>query len=181
MIYTIQFIKKAREMRLAGASLSEISRETSVSKGTLSSWLKDISLNKAQQEAIIDRSKNRMSRGRLNSQITRKSKRIHRENSIYTQAEKEIVEYIKDPFFNYGLALYILGGSKNGNAVQFTSSNNQIIKVMIKWIERYLGVDSELIKQREYGSYRRIEISRIDVLRRVLSWQKLIIKYYDNL
>ncbi len=181
MVYTIQFIKKAREMRLSGASLSEISRETGIAKSTLSNWLKDIRLTKAQQGDIVEKNKNKMSKGRLNSLITRKSKRIHRENSIYTQAEKEIVEYMKDPFFNYGLALYTLGGSKNGNAVQFTSSNNQIIKVMIKWIERYLGVDGELIKQREYGSHRRIEISRIDVLRRVLSWQKLIIKYYDNL
>ena len=181
MVYTIQSIKKAREMRLSGASLSEISKEISISKSTLSSWLKDIRLTKAQQGDIVERNKNKMSRGRLNSLIVRKSKRIHKENSIYNQAEKEIIEYIKDPFFNYGLALYVLGGAKSGNAFQFTSSNSQTIKIMIKWINKYLVVEEALIKQRTYGKHIRIEISRIDVLRRVLSWQKLIIKYYDNL
>jgi len=181
MVYSIQFIKKAREMRLSGASLSDISRETHVSKGTLSSWLKDISLNMAQQEAISERSKNRMSRGRLNSLIARKSKRIYTENMIYNQAQKDIVEYSKDPFFTYGLALYSLGGAKTGNAFQFSTSNSEVLLVMSKWITRYIGIDSSLIKQREYKGYKRIEISRIDVLKKVIAWQKLIIKYYDSL
>lgn len=181
MIYTIQFIKKAREMRLSGASLSEISKEIGISRSTLSSWLKDIRLTKAQQGDIVERNRGRVSRGRLNSLIVRKSKRIHKENSIYSEAEKEIVEYSKDPFFNYGLALYLLGGAKNGNAFQFTSSNSQTIKIMIRWMHKYLVIDESLIKHRRYGKQMRIEISRVDVLRRVLSWQKLIIKYYDNL
>jgi len=181
MVYNVQYVKRAREMRLSGASLSEISRETHVSKGTLSSWLKDISLNKAQQEAIIDRSKNKMSRGRLNSLIARKSKRIYTENVIYNQAQNDIVEYSRDPFFTYGLALYSLGGAKTGNAFQFSSSSPEVIMIMSKWINKYIGCDKGLIKQRDYKGYKRIEISRVDVLKKIIAWQKLIFKYYDNL
>lgn len=179
MISSIQNVKKARELRLEGKSLSEISEKLSVSISTLSAWLKDITLNEAQQDALRARVKNKISKGRMNALISLKSARIFKEKSIYEQAEKEFERLHKDPFFMLGLALYWSSGAKKG-CFQFSSSDQGMNFIMMDWIKKYLNPDENLVKQRNYNGYRRIDITRIDVLRRVIAWQKLLIQYYGK-
>ncbi len=181
MTYSIQNVKKAREMRISGGTLSEISKEIKISKSTLSYWLKDIILNKEQQSEVAHRIKNKMSRGRLNSSIILRAKRMFKEKKIYEDAEKEFKHLNADSFFMNGLGLYLMSGTKKGSSFQFSSSDPLIISFMTKWAKKYLGVDQVLIKKRNYDGYLRIDISRVDVLRRVIAWQKLLIKYYGSL
>ncbi len=181
MTYSVQNIKKAREMRLSGNTLSEISKEMCISKSTLSNWLSDITLTKEQLVGVASRIKTKMSRGRLNSSILLRARRMFKEKKVYEDAEREFKHLSVDPFFTTGLSMYLMGGTKKGTSFQFSNSDPFIVEIMIKWINKFLDVDHVLIKRRNYNGYLRIDISRVDILRRVVAWQKLLIKYYGNL
>jgi hypothetical protein len=58
--------------------------------------------------------------------------------------------------------------------------NKVMIDVILMWIKKYIKIDDNIIKKRKYGSMTRIEISGIDVLRKIMAWQKLLIQYYDK-
>lgn len=166
-------------MRLSGASLSEISREFNIPVSTLSLWFRDITLNPDQKEGIEKRVKPRVARGRMNSLISIKSKRIYEEKTIYEGSQKDFVELAKDPLFILGLSLYWTHGAKKGS-FQFTSSNPLMISVIKIWIDKYLNTDNSLIKTRQYSGYTRLYFGGINTLRRVIAWQKLLIQYYVN-
>ena len=180
MVYDIQKVKKAREMRLSGLSLSEIKRETSVPVSTLSTWFRDITLTKQQADEMNTRVSKRGSRGRLNSLISVKSKRVFIEKTIIDEANREFKELATQPLFICGLSLYWSSGAKRGSAFQFSSSDINMINIMIMWLNRYIKVDDDVIKIRNYDKYSRIDVCRINVLRKVIAWQKLLIKYYDD-
>ena len=180
MISNIQRVKKARELRLSGRSYSEIQKELNVSLGTVSNWVGDIVLNDEQLLALKNRIAPKISRGRLNASIMRKSSRVFKEKKIYDEAEKEFGHLIKDPFFVFGLSLYINKGSKKSGYFQFINSNTEILDLMNKWIVKYLKIDENLIKQVKYSNYPGVIITRINVIRKVIAWQKLLIKYYSD-
>ncbi len=177
MITNIQKLKKAREMRLSGSSLSEISKEIHISRSSLSIWLKDIVLTELQINEMKKRVSGRMSRGRLNASIKIRSKRVYQEKKIYDQAKREFVHLSEDPVFMSGLTMYQLNGTKQGTSFQFACSDQNIVNFMIFWVKRYLKIEEILIKKRNYGGYLRLDISRVEILRRVLSWQKLLVQY----
>ncbi len=179
MKYHIQDIKKAREMRLSGSSLSEIKKETNIPISTLSNWFKDITLSSEQISGLNERIKPRIVRGRMNSSIKLRSSRMYKEKSIYEEAEREFGMLSKDPFFIFGLALYWSHGSKKGS-FQFTSSNPLMISIISSWIGKYLKIDISLIKTRKYSGYTRVYVRDINILRRVIAWQKLLIQYYKE-
>lgn len=181
MISNIQNIKKARELRMEGKSLSEISKETSISKSTLSYWLKDMRLNDQQLSDLKNRTKIKMSKGRMNALIYHRTTRIFKEKTIYEAAEKEFKFLRKEPLFVLGMALYWSRGSKKSGHFQFSSTDREMITLMNRWIKFCLKIEDDLVKQRNYGNLFRIEITRIDVLRKMMAWQKLLIKYYASI
>jgi hypothetical protein len=180
MISSIQKVKKARELRLFGKSLSEISSELNIPVSTLSFWLKDIRLSEKQIYDLKMRVNSRVSRGRLNASIIHKSVRIFKEKKIFDEASKEFPKLIKEPLFILGLSIYWAKGSMKGECFQFSSMNKVMIDVILMWIKKYIKIDDNIIKKRKYGSMTRIEISGIDVLRKIMAWQKLLIQYYDK-
>ncbi|MDQ5892993.1 MAG: hypothetical protein QG640_3 [Patescibacteria group bacterium] len=180
MISNIQKLKIARELRLGGKSLGEISHETNIPRSTLSYWLRDIVLNEKQRIELKNRVKPKMGRGRLNAVISLRSNRIFKENKAFEEAKREFIHLRKDPVFIFGLTLYLSHGTKKGSSFQFSSSDSTTISLMKSWIKKYLKVEDVLIKQRNYGSHKRIDIMRIDVLRKVIAWQKQLIQYYGT-
>ncbi len=180
MISGIQKLKKARELRLEGKSLGEIARETNIPRSTLSYWLKDITLTEKQQADLRNRVKPKMGRGRLNSVISLRSARIFKENKAFEDAKREFARLRKDPAFIFGLTLYLSHGTKKGTSFQFSNSDSTTISIMKAWAKKYLKVEDGLIKQRNYGSHKRLDIMRIDVLRKVIAWQKQLIQYYGT-
>ncbi len=181
MVSNIQNIKKARELRLSGRSLSEISKELNISKSTVSNWLRDIVLSATQVQNLKSRVGNMAARGRLNASVIKKSNRLFREKTIYDEAVRNFPTLVKDSFFILGLSLYWAKGTIKGNYFQFTGSDAVMNGVIIKWISKYLKIDNNMIKQRSCGSYSKIYITQIDALRRVVAWQKLLIAYYSRI
>ncbi len=177
---SIQLLKKARELRLFGKSLTEISQELSISRSTLSSWLKDIKLTDKQKGELAQRNMLKVSRGRLNALIVKKSNRVFKEKSIYDQAVRAFPRLAKDPFFMLGLSIYWAKGTKKGNCFQFTSTDKEMVEIMKKWAIRYLWVESVSISEIVYGKCIRLNISGIDRFRQLTAWQKLLIQYYDS-
>lgn len=177
---SIQLLKKARELRLFGKSLSEISKELNIGISTLSSWLKDIKLTDRQKDELAQRNKMKVSRGRLNALVMKKSNRVFKEKSIYDQAVRAFPRLAKDPFFMLGLSMYWAKGAKKSNCFQFTSTDKKMIEIMKKWAIGYLGVESAQISEIVYGKCTRLNISGIDRFRQLTAWQKLLIAYYDS-
>jgi hypothetical protein len=104
---------------------------------------------------------------------------LYKEKNIYSEAKKDFESLHKDSFFVLGLVLYWSNGSKSG-CFQFSSRDIEAIEIIKLWINKYLNIDEGIVKHRIYKGYSRIEISRIDVLRRVVAWQKLLIQYYGK-
>lgn len=181
MVSSIQIVKKAREMRLSGKSLSEISIELNIGRSTLSSWLKDIKLTEKQTDELVQRNKQKVSRGRLNALVMKKSNRVFKEKSIFDQAVRAFPQLAKDSFFMLGLSLYWAKGAKGGNCFQFTSTDRKMIAVMKKWAIKYLDIESSLMLETVYGKCFRLSVSGVDRFRRLTAWQKLLIAYYTNI
>jgi hypothetical protein len=180
MIPSIQLLKKARELRLFGKSLSEISNDLNIGRSTLSSWLKDIKLTEIQKAELAQRNSVKVSRGRLNALVMKKSNRVFKEKNIYDQAVRAFPRLIEDSFFMLGLSLYWAKGAKEGNCFQFTSTDRKMVEVMKKWATRYLMAEGAQISEIMYGKCIRLNISGIDKFRQLTAWQKLLIAYYDN-
>ncbi len=214
----------AINLRKQGRSYNEIASELNVAKSSLSLWLRDINLTDEQNSALYMRLKDRISRGRLQTSIALRARRMVRENKVFGEAEKEFKLFFKDPFFCMGVSLYWAEGAKKNNYFAFVNSDPQMLVFMVRWIKKYLVSDFSLIKYRlfihipykeenledfwvkllkipngklyktiykptphttkknlNYKGCLRIDITRIDVLRKVVAWQKLLIQYYSDI
>jgi hypothetical protein len=224
MYSRVQLKNMAINLRKLGYSYNEIINELEVPKSTLSYWLKDINLTEQQNIDLNNRLKDRVARGRLRTGIALKARRIFRENKTIKEAENDFQKYISEPFFSAGILLYWAEGTKKDTTFSFTNSDPRMVVLMVKWIKKYLILDSSLLKYRlfihypyrsenceeywaklldvdvntfqktiykptphdikknnEYKGCIRVSITRVDPLRRVMAWQKLLIKYYDTI
>jgi hypothetical protein len=132
---------RAIKLRKLGKSYSEIQKTLSVSKSTLSCWLKDIALSKEQ--------KARLSKLQATGYIGAKTNQInalHRRNKIKEFAEKEGTILAKNPFFVAGLMLYWAEGTKNLGSVQFSNSDPAMIKMMMCWFRKFCHVPENKFK-----------------------------------
>lgn len=136
----VQKKKIAVEMRKNGLSYNDILKELSVAKSTLSLWLKDLPLTKDEEAILEDRKNSNISRGRIRAASALHNLRLERDKLIQIEAEKEFKEYIQDPLFQIGLALYWAEGSKRDTSFGFTNSDAEMVKVIIRWIGRFFHV-----------------------------------------
>lgn len=128
---------QAIELRKEGLSYTEIKKAIPVSKSTLSDWLKDIELTDSQE-------------GRLNKlqaaayigakKIQAKSNAHHCQ--IREDAKKEAASLINNPLFVAGLMLYWAEGDKRSERIQFSNSDPEMVKLMMKWFREFCKVTS---------------------------------------
>ncbi len=137
----------AREMRIYGASYSEILKKVPVSKSTLSGWVKNITLSKELKLKLEYKKIQGVNLGGLK----RKEERIRKTNEIIKLARANISTISKENLFFIGLALYWGEGAKQketnvSQSVCFSSSNAQILKIFLLWLDRICQVtESRLI------------------------------------
>jgi transcriptional regulator with XRE-family HTH domain len=217
----VQKRNTAINLRKKGWSYSEIMKEIDVAKGTLSGWLKDISLTSQQILDLNNRLTTKVARGRLQASIALRARRMVRERDVFIKAEKDFVDLIKDPFFNIGLCLYWAEGAKKNGYFAFMNSDPEMHIIMLKWIKKYLNLKKSALKYRlfihepykeencedfwaqklgisrgdlqktiykptlhkvkknpDYKGCLRLSVTKIDTLRTMMAWQKLLIKYY---
>lgn len=127
----------AVKMRRRGASYGDIRAKISVSKGTLSTWLKDIELSPTQIKTLLKgREVSRYAAGEK-----RKTERKIKTKKLVELAKKEFVEMIKSPLFLIGLSLYWAEGDKHKQErVKFTNSDAVLIAIMMRWFREICHV-----------------------------------------
>lgn len=128
-------------LRKKGKSYSEIQKILTVSKSTLSRWLKEVYL----KPKSINRLKDRQRTAYLVSK-KRVANCIWHHESIKEKARIESKKLINDSFFVAGLMLYWSEGSKSMGSVQFSNSDSQMIKIMLAWFKKYCKVQINKFK-----------------------------------
>lgn len=137
----------ATNLRKTGKTYNEIHSVISyISKGTLSRWLSHIELTKEQNKIIEERSY----RGRLKASLTNRSKKRERIQLYFRQARQLFVKYSTNSFFIAGLILYWAEGTKTTESVHFMNSDPRLVKLMIKWVQKYLHVSNKKMRARLY-------------------------------
>ena len=117
--------QRARELRTQGWSYNDILQEVSVSKSTLSLWLRDIPLTDEQIAALLSK----QDAGREKFIRSTTSRRNDRWAEYHAEAEAEYAELSKAPAFMFGLALYIGEGSKTQpNSLRFANCDPRVIR-----------------------------------------------------
>lgn len=126
---------QAIELRKQGLSYAEIKKSISVSKSTLSNWLKDIELS--------DEHKKRLSRLQATAYLGAKkiqAKSLAHHNEIKDAAKKEVLNLVNNSLFIAGLMLYWAEGDKRSGRVQFSNSDPEMIKLMMNWLRKFCNV-----------------------------------------
>lgn len=125
---------KAINLRKQGKTLGEILKEISVSKGSLSHWLRDINLTSEQLARI------RYKNDRIKEKFT-KFNELRRKQSddnrriIVRNAIREIDKISGKELKLIGIALYWAEGYKGSSwkTVAFTNCDPEMIKLIMKW------------------------------------------------
>jgi len=133
----MDFSKKIQAVRLRqeGKSYREIREKITVSKSTLSGWLKNIKLTKEQKSRLSKL----QATGYLGAKKQQATSLKHHEE-IKRKAEREVTKLVENPFFIAGLMLYWAEGSKNIGSVQFSNSDPAMIKIMMHWFRDFCAV-----------------------------------------
>lgn len=135
----------AVKLRLRGYSYSEILREVSVAKSTLSLWLKYVSLSKKQHQRLTH--KKRVSA--LKGAQKRREIRLVSTRKIKTKSISAVGSLTDREFWLLGAALYWAEGSKEksyrpSESVIFSNSDPKMIRFFIKWLKR-IGISRKKI------------------------------------
>lgn len=148
----VQERAQAIELRKQGHTYKEIMKAipTITSKGTLSYWCNRIVLTQEQLGRLEKNMREGRDRARFKSMITNRRNRELRDELISEIARKEFEQYKKDPFFSFGIALYWSEGGKTQRHFQFSNSDSRLIKLMMKWVEKYLKIPKEQMSLRLY-------------------------------
>lgn len=132
---------KALQMRSKGSSFEEILKVIPVSKSTLGRWLRGVTLTTDQYVRIGGRKDHRgLSRSRAADVL--RFGRVTRETKHVKEADELFSKFQRDPLFLMGLVLYWNQGSKSGLSFQFTTSDDQLLFFMTRWVDWYLGYPS---------------------------------------
>ncbi len=135
--------EKALALRKKEMSYSQIKKILGVSKGTLSSWLREYPLSKERIGELRDKNEKRIERFRG----TMKQKREERQKEIYDVQKKNILPLSDREIFLAGLILYWGEGTKaQKDSLIVSSSDPSIIRFFIYWLTKVLSVHRSKIK-----------------------------------
>lgn len=132
---------KAFVLRREGKSYRAIAQELGVSKGTLSNWFAGVDFSEAIKEELIKKAakKHAQHLGKLN-----------RVRGIaldvkYEMAEKEALKDLESfrniPLFMSAISAFWATGYSDGkNQLRFSSSDSQLLRLFIAFLEQFCGV-----------------------------------------
>lgn len=129
---------KAIRLRKGGKSYGEILKQLSVSKSTLSLWLRDIELTEKQKSLLLKgRQKSRYAGAKA-----KQRQRIERTKQIIEESKREVKRFWNDPLFLAGLMLYWAEGDKSDNTenVKFSNSDPSLIQLIMRWFREICKV-----------------------------------------
>lgn len=144
MISKIKEKQKAITLRKKGLSYNEILKLVSVSKSTLSVWLRAVSIAERHKQRFTDKRR----QAQIKAQQACREKRIKITAEIKSAALKNIKYINKRELWLIGVALYWAEGSKEhqtSTRVQFSNSDPKMIKLFLQWLRRCCRVSNDEI------------------------------------
>jgi predicted transcriptional regulator len=143
---TVQNEKKAVELRREGKSYSDIAKQLKVSRSSVCNWVKNVRLTEAEKLLLHKNIEAKKGRGRMMASMTIRTRKVYKEKVAYDEAEREFTKLSKDPFFMFVLGLTGPEKSKKGySTFQFTTSDPRNMKLIMKWLRKYLKVGDSSI------------------------------------
>lgn len=131
--------RQAQNLRRKGFSIKEIAILLSVSKSSVSLWVREISLTTKQRNRLKARMIKAGHKGRM---IGAEKNRKNKEEKIahYKDEGKKIMNSLsKRDLLMVGLGLYWGEGSKSGQ-LSFTNSDPKMIVFMSNWFKKVMGI-----------------------------------------
>lgn len=135
--------QKAVELRRAGLSYREIRRQVSVSKSTLSLWLRSVGLSYPQKQRLTAKKLLAGRRGGRKVHLAR----VERVQRTLAEGEAEAKQRLEDGDVSWaiGTALYWAEGTKEkawrtAPGVDFTNMDPTMVALMRAWLQRNAGV-----------------------------------------
>ncbi len=141
--------REAINLRLKGVSITAIALGLSVSKASVSNWVKDVELGSELMRKIKGRSHSRVAvESRRKSRLARE----HEKRTAITTYARNQVSTINDKnLFFIGTALYWGEGSKKKRGVaEFTNSDPKMIRVMMEFFKRICNVPDSKFRGHVY-------------------------------
>lgn len=134
----------AIKLRREGKTYSEILAIVPVAKSTLSLWLREVGLSKAQTQQLTAKKVAAQKRGAQ----ARRSQRIDLMQTVFTAAKKDVGSLTKRELWLVGTALYWAEGSKElsttpSQGVDFGNTDSEMIKLFLRYLHECLDVATD--------------------------------------
>lgn len=141
MFKKVEERRESEILRKEGMSLSEIAVLLNVSKGSVSTWVRNVKIPEAKKRQMIERYKNKSVQGSLIAGSANKEKfRTIRDK--HQQEGKRLAE-LNDPMFFSGCMLYWAEGSKYRNCLTFTNSDVNMLRFFLRFLFKYFDIKYE--------------------------------------
>jgi hypothetical protein len=141
--------QRARELRAAGWTYTEIATELRVSKSSVSLWCRDVEVDERAWARRVRANRNFGARARgPNVLQRRKADEIERCRS---EAALVLGELSERDLFIAGIALYAGEGTKvEGKGIGFTNTDPRMIALFLAWLRQFFDVDESRLRVRLY-------------------------------
>jgi transcriptional regulator with XRE-family HTH domain len=136
---------KAQKLRKAGYSYSIINKKLGVSKSTLSNWLNNIKFF-PNKEVI-----SRIGKAKLKSALYKQKLKFADIEKGEKDAIKEVRVLSTRDLFMLGIGLYLGEGTKAIEQIRIVNSDPNIIKLSIRWLKKFLNLDTKNFKITLHG------------------------------
>lgn len=141
--------QKAIELRQVGKTYSEIRMELSLSKSTLSGWLRNCPLTSEQLILLQENTNKRRYSAREKTSITKRVKRQNRLDMLYNNLKKNSLPLSNKELFLSGLFLYWgEGGKTERSMISISNTDPGVLMFSLLWMVMSLGIPKEKIQVR---------------------------------
>lgn len=124
-------------------SLTEITEELKLSKGTIYYWIKDLPLTVEEQNQR--KLKSQSPEAAKKASLAMEAKCRSQREAAYGAGREEFMTLDKDPIFRQFITLYIVEGYKRGrNAVTICNTDPRVIKFTLSWFQRLVKDPSRI-------------------------------------
>jgi len=130
--------EKAIHLRLQGRSLNEIRRVLSVSKSSVSIWVREVELSEKQKTLLSTKGFSREAIERRRT--SRLANEKHKRDIVIKEARSSIPKISKDNLWLIGTMLYWAEGGKTQRMVRFSNGDPAMIKIMMTFFRQVCKV-----------------------------------------
>jgi hypothetical protein len=134
---------KARNLRRNGESIKVIARLLNVSSSSVSIWCRDVKLTLEQITTLEKRARDPHYGRRLSYSLAQQKKRLEKIKKLKKEGIKDIGKLENRELFLTGAALYWAEGFKKDSQAGFANSDPQMIRFILKWLNKCCGYKPE--------------------------------------